>query len=214
MDHHVLNKRAYDCVAPVYEAARREWTLDDEMRRFHASIPDGAILDAGCGPGRDLVGLQAAGHRVVGLDASRSMLGHASSQTSLVVNADLRALPIAPSSLVGIWCTAVLPHFAAPEWPTVLGLFRRSLRIGGKLMSAVKVGEFEGYEAAQDLAGVDRWVRYVTVDEAVRLLEEAGLRVIWTSCWNEAERFPGGRDMEFLSTLAVAVDHVDPQRGM
>lgn len=58
------------------------------------------VLDVGCGPGRHARLLEAAGHRVIGLDLSAPLLRHARGVTgAALVRADMRALPLRPGSI-------------------------------------------------------------------------------------------------------------------
>lgn len=69
---------------------------------FDASA--GILLDAGCGTGKHLAALAAAGYRIVGLDSDRLMLGVARQKTpGALVRGDLRQLPF-HRAFCGVLC--------------------------------------------------------------------------------------------------------------
>ncbi len=93
---------AYSDRPDVY-AARNADTGADLYRRFLATLPTNCrVLDAGCGPGRDLHRFATAGHRPVGVDLCPAFTDMASRYAPVVL-ADLRALPFATSTFQAVW---------------------------------------------------------------------------------------------------------------
>jgi SAM-dependent methyltransferase len=93
----------------------------------------GLVLDLGCGAGHDLLLLDAAGARPVGLDPSAVLLAAARARDvhAPLVRSVGEALPMAAGSLAGCRVERVLIH--VPEPDAVLREVVRCLRPGGLL---------------------------------------------------------------------------------
>jgi SAM-dependent methyltransferase len=134
---------AYSEDADGYEAMYASKRLD-QATRFAAALPTPSrILDAGCGPGRDLARFVAQGHRPHGVDLNATFVAMASTYapTSLV---DLREVErhFDAGSFDGIWADAALVHLNEAETAAVLRQFARLLSDGGKLFASVRcIGE-------------------------------------------------------------------------
>jgi SAM-dependent methyltransferase len=64
----------YDAIAAWYDLEHADVADDIEMYRDFAAGTGGPILELGCGSGRVLIPLAEAGHQVIGVDASATML--------------------------------------------------------------------------------------------------------------------------------------------
>ncbi|HVV19566.1 MAG TPA: class I SAM-dependent methyltransferase [Pseudonocardiaceae bacterium] len=98
------------------------------------TLPAGDALDAACGTGRWAERLAARGHRVIGVDSSPEMLGHAWDR---VPHAEFRLgtlhpLPVGDDAVDLVTCTLALIHVAALA--PVMAEFARVLRPGGHLV--------------------------------------------------------------------------------
>lgn len=105
-----------------------------------ASPPEGAVvLDLGCGVGRHLVYLQAAGHTAVGLDLSTRLLHEARQQIgprARLVRGDMRRLPFRGRSFDAVvsFFTS-FGYFVTPgEDREVVDEIRRVLRPEGRFL--------------------------------------------------------------------------------
>lgn len=171
-------RTTYDRIAADYAAANREVpdTVRASLRRFLDGLPLGAwVADVGCGPGRDLAELRAGGARAFGFDLSMGMLragGHAG-----VVQADMRALPIGPACLDGLWCAAAFLHVPAAEAPSVLAAFACALRPGGLLHLSVSEGQGQGVEPRSYDTVAPRLIVQYDEGELVPLLSRVGFEV-------------------------------------
>lgn len=65
---------AYDAIAAHYDREHDSFADDVDWYLHLASVAGPRVLELGCGSGRLLAPLAAAGHRVVGLDSSTAML--------------------------------------------------------------------------------------------------------------------------------------------
>ena len=164
----------YDAHAEEYAAATIDLDVSKRIARFARMLPRGArILDAGCGAGRDLVGLGAAGLAPVGLDASARLATIARRVSGMPVSVgDILDTPFEPRSFDGIWAMASLLHLERRETTAAVRALAGLLVPGGLLFASVKRGEGQ----VRDDAG--RW--FTLHDEAgwERHLQSAGLDVI------------------------------------
>lgn len=135
-------------------ARSREFFADageswDALRQelFGSAVGGGALLgllddewvvgDLGCGNGHLSALLAPYVRRVIGVDASPSMLSRAKARLAGVANVELRpgeleALPIAPGELDAAILSLVLHH--TPDPRTVLAQAHRAVRAGGRLL--------------------------------------------------------------------------------
>jgi SAM-dependent methyltransferase len=97
-------------------------------------VPPGAALDAACGTGRWAELLAARGHRVLGVDASPTMLDRARHRVPSAEfrRGDLGELPVADASVDLVVCALALTHL--PDLRPVFAEFARVLRPGGHLL--------------------------------------------------------------------------------
>lgn len=113
------------------------------LRDWLTCLPVRAVLlDLGCGGGQDTRYLKAAGHRVVGLDRTLSLLrfGQTRVPSATFVLADMRSLPLGAESLDGIWAAASLMHLPKTTMKDVLVKVRGCVRPGGVLAATVTYG--------------------------------------------------------------------------
>lgn len=119
-------------------------TVDHDVRQNIAALLEAieapapfALLDLGCGPGRDLKTFGALGHVAIGLDGSRKFVEMARAYSGCAVweqnFVDLRL----PDALFdGIYANASLFHVPRNLLPEVLGKLRDALKPGGVLFSS------------------------------------------------------------------------------
>ncbi len=125
---------AYSAHAAEYEAQHAAKRAP-EAERFARSLPvPSRILDAGCGPGRDLARFVAHGHDARGVDLNPVFVAMAN-RYAPTIECDLRDLAahFAPDQFDGIWATASLVHVREADTRTVLAQFAALLRAGGRL---------------------------------------------------------------------------------
>jgi SAM-dependent methyltransferase len=130
------------------------------------------LLDAGCGAGRNLQDLEAAGGHAVGVDVSLRALGLAwrRGRTSLVCGS-IEALPFRTGAFAGALSRDVL--YMVPREQAAARELGRVLEVGGSLV--ISSPAFRALTGAHDRA-VGGLRRY-TAPELERLLAGAGLRV-------------------------------------
>jgi SAM-dependent methyltransferase len=133
-----------------------------------------AILDLGCGPGRDLATFRALGHEAVGLDGAPRFVEMARAHTGCEVwRQDFLALDLPPARFDGIFANASLFHVPRKALPRVLRELRATLRPRGVLFASNPRGpntegwQGERYGAWHDLTA---WCALVT-DAGFTLIE-------------------------------------------
>jgi SAM-dependent methyltransferase len=167
-----------ETIAHYDESAQAFWkgTKDHDVSQNVEALlrhvrgePPLAILDLGCGPGRDLVTFRDLGHHPIGLDASARFVAMAQKHSGCEVwHQDLLALDLPPSRFDGIFANAVLFHVPSQELSRVLGDLHRALKGDGVLFCSNPRGP--------DLEGVqgDRYGAYMTLETWRLYVTEAG----------------------------------------
>jgi len=116
--------------------------------------PGAAVLDLGCGSGRDSAVMIARGFDVTPTDGTLEMAEEAARHLGKPVGV-LRFGEIdAVSAFDGIWANACLLHAPRAELGGILGRIHKALRPGGVFYASFKAGEAEGYD------GLGRYYNY------------------------------------------------------
>ena len=114
------------------------------LLRHIEGTPPFAILDFGCGPGRDLVTLRELGHEPVGLEGSPRFVRMAREHSGCEVwQQDFLALDLPRERFDGIFANASLFHVPRAELPRVLRELRDALKPRGVLFSSNPRGRDE-----------------------------------------------------------------------
>lgn len=138
----------YDRIATAYDEQTRQPSPEFLAHReafLERTAPGMLVADLGCGPGRDLAMLRAAGCEALGVDLSPGMLALAR-ERGPVVRGDLRHPPLRRSSLGAVWSSAALLHVPREEVSVVLSTWRDLLTPGGFLGLSTSLGVDEGWE--------------------------------------------------------------------
>jgi len=148
-------------------------TRDHDVRQNMAALlkhiegmPPFAVLDFGCGPGRDLKAFKDLGHEAVGLEGSARFAAMAREYSGCeVLEQDFLALELPAARFDGVFANASLFHVPGRELPRVLGELHATLKPGGVLFSSNPRGANEEgwnkgrYGVYHDLDG---WRGYLT----------------------------------------------------
>jgi SAM-dependent methyltransferase len=196
-----LRRVVADTIAHYDENARAFWngTKDHDVQQNvdallrHAEGPAPlAILDLGCGPGRDLITFKALGHAPIGLEGSKILAAMARKHSGCEVwEQDLLALDLPEGRFAGIFANAVLFHVPSQELLRVLGDLHRTLKPGGVLFCSNPRGpDMEGQDG-------DRYGCWLRLETWRLFATEAG--------FTELEHYyrPAGRAIEMQPWLAT-----------
>lgn len=123
----------------------------DCLIKHITGTPPFAILDFGCGPGRDLKTLTDLGHHATGLDGSARFAAMAHAHSGCAVwHQDFLQLDLPTAAFDGIFANASLFHVPNQELPRILGELHTSLKPGGVLFSSNPRGDnHEGWNGSR-----------------------------------------------------------------
>jgi SAM-dependent methyltransferase len=111
------------------------------LRHIRAEPPF-ALLDFGCGPGRDLRTFKALGHAPIGLDGTARFAEMARADSGCEVwQQDFLALDLPPGRFDGVFANASLFHVPSAELPRVLRQLHAALKPGGVLFASNPHGD-------------------------------------------------------------------------
>lgn len=173
-------REVYDANAVVYADSTKYLTmfpgLREELRRFSGVLqPRTAVLDLGCGGGRDVEYLTRAGLWVVAADISACLLRTTATRCGRIalVQMDMLALPFRDDSFGGVWACASLVHVERRTHPSVLREVLRVLKPGGRVAISMKAGVSEGWTTGKRIAD-PRWFTEVVPDVFIDQLRSVG----------------------------------------
>ena len=135
------------------------------LRHIEAPAPF-AILDFGCGPGRDLRAFAAMGHAPIGLEGAPRLAAMAREHSGCEVwEQDFLALELPGARFDGVFANASLFHVPRAELPRVLRELHACLEPRGVLFSSNPRGRNEeGWSAGRYGAwhDLEAWRGYLT----------------------------------------------------
>lgn len=167
-----LTLEHYQATAEAFREGTRDHDVSQNiaalLRHIRGEAPY-ALLDFGCGPGRDLRTFKALGHEPVGLDGCADFVEMARTESSCEVwLQDFLALDLPSARFDGIYANASLFHIPLQELPRVLGQLHAALKPGGVLFSSNPRGNnSEGWNGP-------RYGSYHDWEHWKALLESAG----------------------------------------
>lgn len=159
----------YDDPSNAYADQTLHADMSAIYERFEKYLtPGAAMLDAGCGSGRDSLHFMKAGYTVTAIDASHEMCAFA----SRLLQQEVRQLRFQEldydACFDGIWACASLLHVPERQQAEVFHRLMRALVPGGVLYASWKYGETERTEASSDRLFCD-----MTEQRAEALAKEA-----------------------------------------
>ena len=136
--------------------------------------PSSTVLDAGCGPGRDLARFAAQGYRAIGVDLNRDFADRARAHGPVALG-DLRSLPLRAASFDAVWASASLIHLPHEDVRVALRELARVARAGAPVSVTVKTTGVTGW--ADDMPRGRRWFSIWRPDDFAAAVREAGMSV-------------------------------------
>ena len=159
----------YDQRAERFRAGTQDHDVSQNigaLLQYLEGEPPFALLDFGCGPGRDLRTFVELGHRPVGLEGSESFAAMAREHAGCEVwQQDFLKLDLPAGRFDGVFANASLFHVPGQELPRVLLELHATLKPGGVLFSSNPRGnDEEGWNNGRYGAyhSLESWRRYVT----------------------------------------------------
>lgn len=152
----------YNHLAPAYWVTFGHYD-NESHRRFIEKLlarlgAQGVILDAACGAGRYDGMLLEAGHEVLGIDQSGSMLARAREifpqerfPRLRYVRMGLQEIDF-EAQFDGLICIDALEHIFPEDWPGIMARFRKALKPGGLLYVTVEMVDADELRAAYEQA--------------------------------------------------------------
>ncbi len=160
--------------------------------------PGGAILDAGCGSGRDAKFFVEHGFQVSALDPSPELAIKASRFSGVAVELRDFAQIDEVRAYHGIWCCASLLHVPYDELPDTLSRLYRALKPGGVLYLSFKYGDGEGERNG-------RWFTNLNLTRLADIISEVPLTIEKT--WRTSDLRPkSGNEMWLNAVLSKGQD--------
>lgn len=180
----------YDADAEPFFAA----TVDIDMSPLYAPFlaklaPGAAILDAGCGSGRDARAFREQGYAVTAIEPSPPLARLAAMYTGLLVEVKHFQAIDCCERFDGIWACASLLHVPLAELPAVLQRLARALRPAGVLYVSFKYGAGERDSDGRHFTDLNETALAELLDSVPELM----LMELWTTAdrrsWREAEQW-------------------------
>ena len=141
----------YDLIAEWYAAERDHQTGVAEVTTLAKSIPQGSlVLDIGCGNGIPITrALLGAGHRVIGLDSSSSMIQQFQRNFpgTTAVQSEIQNCTFAESTFDGAVAWGVMFHLEPADQVRAIASVSRILKPGAPFLFTS--GDADGFEAKE-----------------------------------------------------------------
>jgi SAM-dependent methyltransferase len=175
-----------------------EQTFEVDMsflyNRFLVRILEGgAILDAGCGSGRDAKAFAELGYAVSAMDASPSMAALARQATGLDVRVCRFEELEWEAEFDGVWACASLVHLSPPVLRVAVSRLAAALRPGGCLYASFEYGSGVRHDAERTYVQQDETTaRELVAGEPLLRLEEH---------WITLDRRTGRKGKRWLNIL-------------
>ena len=137
----------YQARAPHYVLRFGE-APSHQLDAFLDRLPPGAaVLELGCGSGRDAARMKERGFVVDATDATPAMVAKANERWNLGARIMAFHELEAEAAYAGVWAHASLLHAPREALPGILARIDRALQPGGWFFASYKLGEAEGRDA-------------------------------------------------------------------
>lgn len=192
---------AYEKIADAYAATWFDDPLMEPMLyRFLSFLEEpGGVLDAGCGPGRDVLAMTRRGIEAVGIDFCDAMVAQARARVPSCVfrRMDMRYLKYPPETFAGVWACGSLHHLKPEDAARALKEFARVLKPEGVLGVTVQEGQGDCFDH------LGRYRHFYTAADFRKLIIESGFQIVeeYADC-TEKETLGKNRPKKWLQVLA------------
>ena len=184
----------YDANAEDFVARTFGPGMEGGRARFLAHVPPGgAVLDAGCGSGRDALAFKSAGYAASAFDGSAKLAQIAAENTGLPVRHLTFADMDWDEAFDGVWACASLLHLAPADLPGALANIRRALKPGGAFYCSFKAGDTERFANGRHFTDM-------TLESLRAVIVRAGFEVL--DLWDSDDGRPDHRGERWVSAVA------------
>ncbi|WP_165225792.1 class I SAM-dependent methyltransferase [Aquisphaera insulae] len=194
-------RRYYEGSSDAYFLQTCERDLSSYWAMFEAHLkPGSAIIDLGCGSGRDLKRFAKGGHRPVGIDYSLPLLGLAarfSGQATVLGN--IRLVPFRAEAFDAAWAMASLLHLPRSAIGRALRQIAACLKPGAPLFAGLKLG------IGEETDSLGRFTTFYAADEWSDILAESNFSVYDLQIDIERRRLADGgfQEIPWIASLAI-----------
>lgn len=178
------------------EYAEKAYSLDTIhlINNFIKNIPEnGYILDAGCGPGRDMSTFKSLGFNVTGIDLSQNLVKIAQEN----VNAPIFCQDILKiewkNQFDGIWCMSSLLHFDEKQLEKALLILKDALKENGVIYASFKEGNSFSHDEKK------RFFNNKTENQVHKLFKKLNFNNIKTYLSNDLKN---RKDVNWVNVIA------------
>ena len=155
--------------------------------------PGSAILDLGCGSGRDTAFFRANGFDVVPVDGSKEICLLAGEFLKTPVLCKTFDQLDYTEEFDAVWACASLLHVSKAELPAIMQSVHKSLRIGGMLYASFKYGDDEIVRDGRRFSNyTEHSIRQIITDELWNNKEN----------WISADVRPGRETERWINVIA------------
>lgn len=175
----VVTRDSYDSISSEWESGHQKPFWQDEFKKLQELLPEGSVIEAGCGAGRDATTLIELGYGYFGTDVSEGMVEYAQKANPEGQFAALSVYDLEPShSFDAFWCAATLIHVPKKRMNEALRALKGTIITKGLGFISVKEGVGEGMEVRDELGGNEFFFTYYGQEEFEGVLERNSLEVI------------------------------------
>ena len=205
-----LTRFTYATMARQYaETWFNDPAVESILERFLRKIDrNGAVLDVGCGPGRDVHAISKMGVIAVGIDNCEEMLSEARKRVpnGSFRRMDMRFTVYPQNAFAGLWVCASFHHLPTSESLPTLREFRRILQPGGVLCISVKLADASTPQQSQsEHNGI--YTKHFRRDEFTCMLDEADFEILESETSTSSKNTFGARRINTWLTVFATKKH-------
>lgn len=157
-------------------------TVNVDMSSLYQSFtrhlePGAAVLDAGCGSGRDAKAFYEMGYQVDAFDASSEMVALAMQHSGLLVQHMTFTDIDVQQKYHGIWCCASLLHVPARELPAAMRKLADALKSAGIWYVSFKYGDTEREKDGRYFNDMNE----INLEALLEAMPDITIETMWTT---------------------------------
>jgi len=175
--------KTYNKIAKKYSKITFDKINQYHLNKFISMLPKKAkILDAGCGPGRDVQYFKDYGFDVVGIDVAEKMIKEAKKNVkgAKFKQMDMAKTKFKDKTFDGIWTSGSIIHEEKCDIYKILEELKRILKDKGILYISVKEGQGSEIKKEETYNNEPRPFSYYTFTEIEEEIRRAGFQIIYS----------------------------------